>query len=154
MSLTAARELRDAMKVCLSSVAGSEYNELKYLSPGSLDKNAFNGGHDKRYGIRPSFSSRNLEAETTKHLTYTQSFEFVLTKGFCTDGVSDTDQYEAYLDLHELALGFTRKVIQTKAGVPSVTMNSINFSIEGPVFLEDKVAVLTGNIDIIYRLTL
>lgn len=151
---TFGRDLRDTMKACLSSVAGSEYNELKYLAPENIGKNAFNGGHDRRFGIRPSFTSRNTAAETTKHLTYTQSFEFVLTKGFCTDGVSDTAQYEAYLDLHEIALNFTRKVVQTKAGSVGITMNSINFSIEEPLFLEDKVAVLSGNIDIIYRLTL
>ena len=149
---TATRDLRNSLRTCLASQAGSEYNELKYLN--TLDKNSFNGGHDQRYGIRPAVSSRNLEAETTKHLTYTQTFEFVLTKGFCNDGVSDSDQYEAYLDLHEIALGFTRKVIQTKAGLPARTMNTINFVIDEPVFLEDKVAVLTGNIDIIYRLTL
>lgn len=149
---SAARDLRNSLQTCLQTTAGSEYNQLKYLA--DLDKNSFSGGHDKRFGIRPAVSSRNLEAETTKHLTYTQSFEFVLTKGFCNDGVSDTEQYEAYLDLHEIALNYTRKVIQTKAGLPARTMNAINFVIDEPVFLEDKVAVLTGNIDIIYRLTL
>ena len=149
---TAARDLRNSLQTCLQTTAGAEYNQLKYLA--TLDKNSFSGGHDQRFGIRPSVASRNLEAETTKHLTYTQSFEFVLTKGFCNDGVSDTGQYDAYLDLHEIALNFTRKVIQTKAGLPSRTMNTINFVIDAPEFLEDKVAVLTGNIDIIYRLTL
>lgn len=146
------RDLRDSLKVCLSSEAGVEYNELKYLE--ELSGNSFTGNHDKRYGVRPGATSRNDAAEVNRALTYTQTFEFVLTKGYCQDGVSDTDKYEAWLDLTEIALRFNNKVINTKAGLPSRVLNAIEFTLAEPVFLDDKVAVLTGNIDIIYRLTL
>ena len=151
---TIARDLRNALETCLLSIAGSEYNKLKYL--GNLEQNSFSRGHDTRYGVRPGETPENDTAEVNNALTYTQSFQFVLTKGFCdNDGVSDTGQYEAFLDLHEIALGFNNKVVKTKAGLPSRVMNVVDFTLDGPIFLEqDKVAVLTGNIDIIYRLTL
>ena len=149
---TVARDLRDSLKMCLLNVAGAEYHELKYLD--DLSQNSFTGGHDKRYGVRPGVTPRNDEAEVNKALTYTQTFEFVLTKGYCESGVSDSEKYEAFLDLHEIALRFNNKVLTTKAGLPSRVLNSINFELAEPVFLDDKVAVLTGNIDIIYRLTL
>lgn len=150
---TVGRDLRDSLTTCLSTVAGVEYNQLKYLQ--ELSNNSFSGGHGKRYGVRPSLAGRNDIAEVSKSLTYTQTFKFVLTKEFCQDGVSDTDMYEAWLDLQEIALRFNSKVINTKAGLPSRVINAVNFFIEEPEFLlNDKVAVLTGNIDIIYRLTL
>lgn len=149
---TAARDIRDALRNCLSSEAGAEYNELKYLD--DLEQNSFTNGKDRRYGVRPGAAPRNDDAEVNRALTYTQSFQFVLTKGYKQSAVSDSEKYEAYLDLHEIALRFNSKVLKTKAGLPSRVLNSINFVLDGPVFLDDKVAVLTGNIDIIYRLTL
>jgi len=146
------REIRDSLNVCLASVAGAEYNILKYLE--DLTKNSFTSGHDKRFGVRPGVTIENEVAEVNKSLTYTQTFQFVLTTGFCQDGVSDTDSYEAYLDLQEIALRFNNKVKSTKAGLPLVILNTGIFLLDGPEFLDDKVAVLTGNIDIIYRLTL
>ena len=149
----AARDIRNALLTCLSSTAGPEYNELKYLA--NLELNSFTGGHDKRYGVRPGATPRNDEAEVNKSLTYTQTFEIVLTKGCTLTGVSDSERYEAFLDLHEIALTFQKKVINTKAGLPSRVINAINFNIEEPTFLnDDKVAVLIGNIDIIYRIGL
>lgn len=149
---TQARDIKNSLKMCLSTTAGAEYNELKYLD--DLSKNSFTGGHDQRYGVVPGATPRNDVAEVNKALTYTQTFQFVLTKGYCQDGVSDTDKFEAFLDLHEIALRFNNKVLTTKGGLPGVVLNSINFFVEEPEFLEDKVAVLRGNIDIIYRLTL
>lgn len=149
---TVGRDLKNALLNCLSQEAGAEYNELKYLDELSL--NSFNGGHDKRYGVRPSLTERNNDAEINKALTYTQTFEFVLTKGCNSSGVSDTEKYEAFLDLHEIALRFNNKVIITKAGLPSRVLNAINFTLNAPEFVDDKVAVLIGNIDLIYRLTL
>lgn len=148
---TVGRDLRDSLKVCLSSVAGSEYNELKYLE--NLSDNSFTRASE-RYGVRPGATPENNPTEVTRSLDYLQTFEFVLTKGYCQDGVSDTAKYEAFLDLHEIALRFNNKVINTKAGLPARVLNAINLNLEGPVFLDDKVAVLTGSIDIIYRLTL
>lgn len=149
---TVARDIRDSLMACLSSVAGAEYNELKYLD--ELSQNSFTGGHDKRYGVRPGATPRNDPSEVNKSLTYTQTFQFVLTKGYCQSAVSDTEKYEAFLDLHEIALRFNNKVLNTKAGLPSRVLNSIDFLLDEPVFTDDKVAVLTGNVDIIYRLTL
>lgn len=145
------RQVRDALRTCLSSVAGAEYNELKYLE--ELSDNTFTRSSE-RYGVRPGATPENNVTEVTKSLDYVQTFEFVLTKGFCQDGVSDTDKYEAFLDLHEIALTFNNKVINTRAGLPSRVLNAINLNLEAPVFLEDKVAVLTGSIDIIYRLNI
>lgn len=145
-----ARQIRNALANCLSSEAGAEYKELKYLQ--DLEQNSFTAGHDKRFGVRPGAAPRNDDASVNRSLTYTQSFQFVLTKGHGVTGVSDTEKYEAYLDLHEIALRFNNKVLRTKAGLPSRVLNAINFEIQEPAFLDDKVVVLIGNIDIIYRL--
>ena len=144
------RQVRDALQNCLRSVVGPEYNELKFLD--DLSKNSFTR-KTERYGVRPGATPENNPTEVTRSLDYIQTFQFVLTKGYCQDGVSDTDKYESFLDLHELALTFNNKVIVTKAGLPSRVLNAINLNLDEPVFLDDKVAVLTGNIDIIYRLT-
>lgn len=144
------REVRDQLKACLVSVAGPEYNELKFLD--ELSKNSFTR-KTERYGIRPGATPENNPTEVTRSLDYLQTFQFVLTKGYCQDGVSDSDKYEAFLDLHEIALTFNNKVINNLVGATRV-LNAINLSIDEPTFLDDKVAVLTGNIDIIYRLNL
>lgn len=148
---TAARDLRDSLKNCMSLVVGPEYNELKYLN--DLSKNSFTR-KTERYGIKPGATPENNPSEVTRSLDYLQTFEFVLTKGFNQSGVSDVDQWEAVLDLHEIALNFHKKVINTKAGLPSRVLNAINLVVNEPTFLDDKVAVLTGSVDIIYRLNL
>lgn len=152
MASTSGREVRDALKNCLLSEAGAEYYELKYLD--DLSQNSFTQGMDKRYGVRPGATPRNDEAEVNKALTYTQTFQFVLTKGYCESSVSDADKYEAFLDLHEIALRFNSKALLLRKTTNVGILNAINFVLDEPVFLDDKVAVLTGNIDIIYRLTL
>ena len=93
---TIARDLRDALRTCLSSTAGSEYNELKYLESENLSKNSFTRSSE-RYGVRPGATPENNPSEVTRSLDYLQTFEFVLTKGYCQDGVSDSEKYEAYL---------------------------------------------------------
>jgi hypothetical protein len=150
---SAARDIRDALTVCLASEAGPEYNELKYLDSENLSKNSFTR-MNTFYGVRPGVTPENNPTEVTRSLDYLQTFEFVLTKGYCQDGVSDSEKYEAFLDLHEIALSFQRKVINTKAGLPSRVLNAINLNIDAPLFLDDKVTVLTGSIDILYRLNL
>ena len=149
---TAARSVRDELKTCLASTAGAEYNELKYLEEASLSKNSFTQGKDKRYGVRPGSTPESAEAGVNRDLTYTQSFEFVLTKGYKQSAHSDSAKYEAFLDLHEIALQFYNKVYKAP---PSRALNVVDLIIEEPLFVaDDKVAVLTGNVNIIYRLTL
>lgn len=146
---TIARDLVVSLETCLVSVLGPEYNKLKYLD--DLSKNSFNR-NTEAYGIRPGATPQNVPTEVCKSIDYLQTFELVLTKKYCQDGVSDSGKYEAFLDLHELALTFNNEVIVTKAGLPTRVLNVINLSIQEPLFLEDKVAVLTASFDIIYRL--
>lgn len=143
------RELRDSLEACLSSVAGPEYIKMKYLD--LLEKNTSKAMSGKGYGVRPLDTFRNLEIEVTRGPSYTQTFQFVLTKKFGTQGVGDSAQYEAYLDLHEIALSFINKVAANHTGLHSRALNVPDFNIAAPQFLEDKVAVLIGNIDINYR---
>lgn len=148
---TAARDIRDSLKACLASVAGPEYNELKYLDDISQNTSLLRRG----YGVRPGVAPEVGELGTTKHLTYTQTFEYVLVKAYKESAHSDSAKYETFLDLHEIALRFNNKVYTTKAGLPARVLNVVNLVINEPEYLTtDKVTVLTGNIDIIYRLTL
>jgi len=145
-------DLKTTLVGCLGSVTGPEYNELKYLS--DLDKNAFGNGKTCRYGIKPGFTTE-LEPGVVKALTYQQTFEFVLTKGFCgQSGVSDEGAYKSFCDLHQIALEFEKKLVNTKAGLPSRVLNVVNMTIDEPEFLQEKVTVLKGTFDVIYRLTL
>lgn len=147
---TAARDIRDALRTCLATEAGAEYNELKYLD--DLTQNSFTQGKHRRYGVRPGFTPEAGEAGKVGVLTYTQTFEFVLTKGYKQSAHSDSAKYEVFLDLHEIALRFYKKVFNT---VPSRACNVINLVVQEPTFLtEDKVAVLIGNVDIVYEVTL
>jgi len=146
----ASRVIRDQLLVCLASVAGVEYNELKYLE--DITQNSFTQGKDKRFGVRPGVTPEIGEDGVNKTLTYNQTFEFVLVKGYKQSAHSDSGKYEAFLDLHEIALRFYTKAMN---GLPSRALNAINLVIDEPTFEnKDKVAVLTGNIDILYRLTL
>ena len=148
---TVARDLRDALTTCLGSEAGAEYNELKYLNDVSQNHSRLRRG----YGVRPSSTIEVGTEGTTKNLTYTQTFEFVLAKAYKESALGDSSKFEAFLDLHDIALRFNNKVYNTKAGLPSRVLNVVNLTLDEPAFLdEDKVTVLTGNIDIIYRLTL
>lgn len=149
---TVGRLIRDSLTTCLASTAGSEYIILKYLD--NLEKNSFTQGKDKRYGVRPGATPETEEVGVTKSVTYTQTFQFVLTKEFCNDGVSDTAQYEAFMDLHEIALRFINKVIAARSGLQARVVHAKDAVIDEPQFIEDSVAVLTGNIDIVYRLIL
>jgi hypothetical protein len=152
MAFTASADLRASLGMGLSTEAGVGYTTLKYLD--DVSKNTFTMGHGQRYGVRASETARNDVAVANRALTYTQTFEFVLTKGYSQTGMTDLNKYEAFDELHEIALRFYNRVIVTKGGLPGTVLNAINFFVQDPEFLEDKVAVLTGNIDIIYRLTL
>jgi hypothetical protein len=149
-----ATQLRDSIAVKLSSAAGAEYTTLKYLNPDLLSKNSFTSGHDKRHGVRPSFTTNTEDSGVSGMQTYRQTFEVVLTKGYSQSGVSDTAKYDAFLELHEIALQFNAEMIRTRAGSPSIVLNVQNLNIDEPQFLDDKVAVLTGTVEIIYRVTL
>lgn len=146
----AARTVRDDLLTCLSTTAGPEYNELKYLD--NVSQNSFTQGKDKRYGVRPGASFEIEEDGVNKTLTYRHTFEFVLTKGYKESAHSDSMKFECWLDLHEIILRFYNKVMN---GGPSRAINKVNIAIDEPSFLnEDKVTVLTGNIEVFYRLTL
>lgn len=145
-----ARDVLNALETCLQNELGSEYNKLKYLD--DLNQN----GTDLRrgFGVRPGITIEQGDLGTTKHLTYAQTFEFVLAKAYKTSAPSDSRKYTEFLNLHELALCFVDKVYETKAGLPGKVLNVTNIVISEPQFLEDKITVLTGTIDITYRLTI
>jgi hypothetical protein len=144
------KQLKEALEVQLVLELGPTYKPLKYMQ--TLEQNSFTQGNDKRYGVRAGATPENVAASVQGAITYVQSFEFVLTKGFAQDGVSDSAAYDAWYDLHQKALLFNNRVVKTKAGEPSLVANVLGFNLAPPLFLDDKVAVLTGNIDIIYRL--
>lgn len=147
---TASRDILEHLKTCLAAEAGAEYNELKYLD--NLESNSFTQGKSQRYGVRPGLTFEVGLDGVTGSLTYTQTFEFVLTKGYKQSALSDQAKYESFLDMHEVVLRFYNKVFNAP---PSRACNVINLTIQEPTFLaDDKVAVLIGNVDIIYRLTL
>lgn len=147
-----AKDLKESLEAQLVAQVGVNYKPLKYIEDPSL--NSFTQGNDRRYGVRPGGAPENVVAGVKGAITYTQTFEFVLTKGFVQDGVSDSAAYEAWLELHDLALLYNSRLINTKAGMPTVVLNVLGFNLAPPEFLEDKVAVLTGSVDIIYRINL
>lgn len=102
------------------------------------------------YGVRPNSAS---EADSvSKRLTYIQSFDVVLTKGYVQSSVNDEALRDAVKELEDLMHSVFVDLEQTRVGIPSVVLNVTNFSIEEPeVFDEEKVIALTGQVSILYR---
>ena len=144
------RDIRNAMETEIAAELGVNYKKLAYLE--DVTKNSFRTNND-RYGVR-ALSSSEVDG-VTKNPTFTQSFEVVLTKGYYESNLDDTEQIERSLDNRENLLCIYKRLVNNRAGIPSVVLNIQNLQIDEPEFLVDeKVAVQRATMDITYRFSL
>ena len=138
------------METEIAAELGASYKKLAYLE--DIDKNSFRTNND-RYGVR-ALSSSEVDS-VTKFVTFTQSFEVVLTKGYYESNLDDTEQIERSLDNRENMLCIYKRLVNNRGGLPSVILNIQNLILSEPEFLVDeKVAVQRATIDITYRFSL
>lgn len=109
--------------------------------------------HTDRYGAR-ALDSEQLDG-VTKQLTFTQSFEVVLTQGYNQSSINDIEQVNAGLSLRAVMLDLYLDFINTKVGLPGTVLNITDLSQGEMEYLEqDKVAILRSTMNITYRLSL
>lgn len=128
--------------------AVTSFSKLPYAF--DIEKNSWQSSMDG-FAVRPS----NTEETTsvTKRLTYIQSFEVVLTKGYTQSAIDDSSLQSAVNEISDLIHSVFVDLEQTRAGIPATVLNVLNLTIEEPSIYEtQKVVALTGTVNILYRL--
>jgi hypothetical protein len=144
------RDIRDAMVSEIQAELGSTYKPLAYLE--DVAKNSFRTSSE-RFGVRPLASSQ--VPGVTKYYQFIQSFEIVISKQYLESSIDDSEKVEKSLDNREIVLALFKRMINNKAGLPSMVLNVFDLAIAEPEYLEqDKVAVQRATMNIQYRLTL
>lgn len=144
------RDIRDAMESEIAAELGASYKKLAYLN--DVEKNSFRTNND-RYGVQALALGEG--DSVTKFVTFTQSFEVVLTKGYHESNIDDTEQLERSLDNRENLLCIYKRLVNNRAGLPSIVLNIQNLQASEPEYLEDsKVAVQRATVDITFRFSL
>lgn len=147
---TVSLDLSNSLKTCIQTVMGPEYKEMAYnfeVTPNTF-KNAKN-----QYAVQAG----EIEeiSGVTKYLTFSQTFRVVLASEGRDSGLTDAGSVAASFDLRQKMFELYVHLINTKAGLPSRVMNVTQLNMDTPEYLDDeKVTVLRGNFNIIYRLTL
>ncbi len=144
------RDIRDSVESEVATELGEGFSKLSYLE--DIEKNSFRT-QNNRYGVR-ALTATESEG-VTKSVRLTQSFEVVLTKGYFQSTINDSKQIEKSLDSRENLLDIYKRLVNTKAGLPSVVLNVTNLTVNEPEYLEDeKVVVQRATMDITYRFSL
>lgn len=147
---TVSLDISNAIKTAINSVMGVEYKEMAYSNDVSL--NSF-----KNCQTQFTVQARDVFQvdSVTKHLTFSQTFGVVLTKGYCGGDLTDEESVATSFELRQKMLELYVHLVNTKAGLPSRVMNVVELSMDTPEYLfDEKVTVLRGSFNIIYRLTL
>ena len=147
---TVMSDLKDSILTEIQSELGSSYKELAYIE--NIDKNSFLTSND-RFGVRALTAIQ--QPGVTKYTTFSQSFEIVLTKGYIQSSIDDTEQVNKSYELRASMLDIYQRLVNNKAGAPSLVMNIFNLVIQDPEYLdEDKVVIIRATMDIFYRIIL
>ena len=134
-----------AFETRMEAVTG--YKKLSYVY--DLSKNNWNMVRDA-YGVRPLDATET--ESVTKRLTYTHSFEVVLTKGYVDSKVSDEALRVAAAELQDLIHSMFVDFERTRLGIPGTVLNVVNLSINSPeVYDAEKVVALTATVNVLYR---
>ena len=115
----------------------------------NIEKNKFNKG-TSRYGIMPLDA---IEVSgVTKHYTLDQRIKIVLTSGYKTDQLADTDLSSKIKTLMDLCHDIYNDLYSNRAGSPSLVMNIHEIAIDEPIIVEtDKVVVVSMSFLLTYR---
>lgn len=147
---TVSLDINNALKACILSVMGPEYKEMAYNF--EITPNTFKN-------CKTQYAVQAGEVEevsgVNKYLTFSQTFRVVLAADGCDNGLTDEGSVAASFTLRQKMFELYVHLINTKAGLPSRVMNVSQLNMDNPEYLDDeKVTVLRGNFNIIYRLTL
>lgn len=150
MALDLMNDITTAMKSEIAAELGASYKELAYVE--NVQKNNFRTGND-RYGVRALQGAQ--VPGVTKNITITQEYEVVLTKGYIESSVDDTLQVSKSYDNRENLLDIYKRLVNNRAGLPSVVLNVFDLIIGEPEYLEqDKIVIQRATMNITYRFTL
>ena len=150
MSTTVVTDLRNAMVSEVAAEVGAGWSELAYVN--DPQKNNFRQSK-QGYGVR-ALSAIQLPG-VTKHVTFEQTFEVVLTKRYIQQAVGDGRARDEALSLQDEMLCIHKRLVNNKAGLPAQVMNVDALTMEDIEFLDDdKVAVLVAQVVIQYRISL
>ena len=143
-------DLKDSIKAEVAAELGANYKELAYLEV--IEKNSFRTGSE-RYGVRSLEASE--QSGVTGVYTMKQAFEVVISKGYIQSSIDDTEQVTKSYEIRESFLDIYKRLVNNKAGIPSVVMLVTNLVISEPEYLEDdKLTLVRMQFEIIYRITL
>ena len=143
-------DLKNSVSTCIENIVGPEYKKMAYVN--NVSKNSFRNCKSQ-YGVLTG--SIEEISGVNKYLTYSESLTIVLTKGYGEEAVTDDMAVQVSYELRENMFLLYNHLIKTKAGLPSRVMNVTGLFIEEPEYLiDEKVTVLRGTINVLYRLTL
>ncbi len=147
-----ATEITDIVNALDAQIASEvpTWKELPYKI--DVEKNNYINQSD-RYGTRAlaQFQTDSV----TKFLTFSGSFEVVLTQGWQQSSIQDQSKLDAGLALRELMLDLFIRFVNNKGGLPGTVLNITDLSQGEIEYLnEDKVAILRSTMNITYRLSL
>lgn len=142
--------LSDGIKQAIVSVMGAEYKEMAYSN--DIGLNSFKNC-DTQFTVQ---AKEVLQRDTvTKHLTFTQTFGVVLSKGYGGGDLTDSESVAVSFELRQKMYELYVHLVNTKAGLTSIVINITDLNMDTPEYLfDEKVTVLRGNFNIVYRLTL
>lgn len=144
------RDIRNSMETLIQTTLGSGYKKLQFVE--DVTKNNFRT-NSERYGVRAL--TANEVPGVTKTVQVTQSFEVVLTKAYYESNLDDTEQLEASLDNFENIHDIYKEIVNQRAGLPSIVLNTTDMLVSEPEYIEEsKVAILRATINITYRFSL
>ena len=149
MAVTAVNTILAGIETRLAAVL-TTFTQLSHVL--NISRQSFANDNDY-YGVYPSAA---VEVEGV-HTAYTvrQTFNVVLTRGYITSAQGDSGIVTIIEDLYDSMHDVFVDLHKQKAGAPSVVMVVNNRSIEDHEVLEDqKIVVLRGSIDILYRVSL
>jgi hypothetical protein len=147
---TVSLDVSNSIKACITTVMGAEYKEMAYSNDIAL--NSFRNCMTQ-FAVQAN--SVTEISSVTKFLTFSHEFTVVLTKGYCGGDLTDEESVTTSFELRQKMLELYVHLINTKAGLPSRVINVVDLVMETPEYLfDEKVTVLRGTFNIIYRLTL
>lgn len=143
-------DIKDAMLTEVAAELGASWKQLAYVE--DIAKNSFRTSSE-RYGVRALAASE--VPGVTKFMTFSQSFEVVLTKGYVESSIDDSEQVTKSYEIRALILDIFKRMVNNKAGDASSVMQVSDLAIDEPEYLvDDKVVIQRATMNITYRLTL
>lgn len=147
---TTVNDIVEGLKTTALSVLGAGYSEMKYVEEPT--QNTTRGNND-RYGVR-HLGGVQLPG-VTRYMTFSQTFEIILTKSYYQSSIGDSGARTAALELSGLMNDIYREVIRTRANAPGVVLHVDQLELSEPEYNEtSKYTLLRGQLVVQWRINL